>query len=62
MFQEYNDMVSLEEMCEMLKIGKSKAYGLLRSGKVDGFKEGRIWMIPKQRIVDYINRHDRRAG
>ena len=54
MFENYADMVSIEEMCEMLKIGKNKAYELLRNGSVGGFKEGRIWKIPKKVVEDYI--------
>ncbi len=54
MFSEYSDMVTIDELCEMLRIGRNKAYQLLRSGKVGGFKDGRLWMIPKQAIIDYI--------
>ena len=54
MFQEFNDVVTLEEMCEMLRIGKNKAYELLRNGIIGGFKEGRVWKIPKHVVVEYI--------
>ena len=54
MFNEYKDMVSIEEICEMLHIGRNKTYELLRSGTLGGFKEGRIWKIPKFALEDYI--------
>lgn len=57
MFENYNDMVTLNEFCDMLIIGKSKAYELLRSGVVEGFKEGRVWKIPKQVVIDYVEKH-----
>lgn len=59
MFQEYADVVSIDELCEMLKIGKNKAYDLLRSGTVGGFKEGRVWKIPKHVVVEYIMRRSK---
>ena len=59
MFQEYSDVVSIDELCDMLKIGKNKAYYLLRSGTIGGFKEGRIWKIPKFVVVDYIQKRSR---
>ena len=59
MFNEYNDMVTVDELCEMLRIGRNKAYELLRSGKVGGFHDGRLWMIPKEAVIEYIKRNKR---
>ncbi len=54
MFNEYNDIVTIEELCYMLRIGRNKAYELLRSCKIRGFKEGRLWIIPKEAVIEYI--------
>ena len=63
MFQSYTDMVTIEDMCEMLHIGRNKAYELLRSGSLGGFKEGRVWKIPKFAVEDYIReRSTRKLG
>ena len=59
MFNDYNDMVTVEELCEMLRIGRNKAYELLRSGKVGGFHDGRLWMIPKEAVISYITKNMR---
>lgn len=59
MFNEYNDMITVDELCEMLRIGRNKAYELLRSGKVGGFHDGRLWMIPKEAVIDYIKKNRR---
>ena len=37
MFEQYNDLVSVEELCEMLSIGKNSAYKLLSSGEIKAF-------------------------
>ena len=61
MFNNYYDMVTIEEMCEMLRIGRSKAYEFLRTGEVEGFKKGRVWMIPKQAIIDFVENSRRES-
>ena len=55
MFEDYNDMITVEELCYMLRIGRNKAYELLRSGRIGVFRDGRLWMIPKVAVIEYIN-------
>ncbi len=50
MFSQYSDIVTIDELCEMLRIGKNKAYQLLRSGRISSFKDGRLWMIPNTNL------------
>ncbi len=47
-------VVSIEDLCEQLSIGKNAAYELLRSGKIKGFRINRIWKIPQININRYI--------
>ncbi|MDD4112528.1 MAG: helix-turn-helix domain-containing protein [Herbinix sp.] len=54
MFEQYNDIVNLDEMAEMLGIGRNHAYQLLKSGQVKSFKNGRSWRIPKLAVIEYI--------
>mgnify|MGYP000045783472 FL=1 len=54
MFNDYPDLVTVEELCEMLSIGKNAAYALLASGDLKCFRLKRIWKIPKQHVIDYI--------
>ena len=57
MFEDYSDMITVEELCYMLRIGKNKAYALLRSGKIGAFRDGRLWMIPKEAVIEYIRKN-----
>ena len=50
----YNDMVSLEDLCEMLAIGKNTAYRLLKTNQIHAFKIGRIWKIPRESVEEYV--------
>lgn len=55
MFQEnYNDMVSIDELCEMLSIGKNTAYDLLNRKEIAAFKIGRFWKIPRESVSNYV--------
>lgn len=54
MFDEYKDVVSIDELTEMLGIGKNKAYELINTGEIKSFKIGRIHKIPKRWVLDYI--------
>lgn len=55
MFQDnYNDMITLDELCEMLAIGKNTAYHLLKTDQIHAFKIGRIWKIPRESVSTYV--------
>lgn len=55
MFKEnYNEMISLEDLCEILTIGKSTAYHLLQTNQIKAFKIGRIWKIPRESVSEFV--------
>ena len=54
MFESYDDILTAEEACEALKIGYNAIYGLLNTGKLRGYRNGRVWRIPKASLVEYI--------
>lgn len=54
MLDSYCDILSVEEVCEALRIGANQAYDLLNGGKLKGYKQGRVWKIPKQALIEYI--------
>lgn len=55
MFTEYPDVVSVEQMCQMLGgIGYKTAYQLLREQKIKSFMVGRRYCIPKIHIMEYL--------
>ncbi len=60
MFQNnYDDMVTIDELCEMPAIGRNTAYSLLKSGEIKAFKIGRIWKIPRNAVSEYVMRSSR---
>ena len=49
-----SSLITVEELCEELLIGKNLAYKLLANGTIKGFRIGRIWKIPRQSLYDFI--------
>lgn len=54
MLDQYDDILTISELAEFLKIGTTQAYRLVRSHKIKAFKEGKDWKIPKNSIIQYI--------
>lgn len=42
MFESYDDVLTVEEACEALKIGFNAMYELLNTGKIKGYRNGRV--------------------
>ncbi|SFK76273.1 DNA binding domain-containing protein, excisionase family [Paenibacillus sp. 1_12] len=55
MFAQYDDIVNIEDCCEMLNIGRNKAYELLQTGQIKSFKVGgKAYRIPKVCIQEFV--------
>lgn len=54
-FKDYPDVVSVDELQAMLRIGRNSAYDLLRSGAIQTLKIGKKYIIPKLNVVKYIS-------
>ena len=54
MFTEYEELLTPDEACEALRLGHNMVYALLKSGKLKGYRCGRIWRIPKAALVEYV--------
>ena len=53
-FKDYPDVVSIEEVQTMLRIGRNAVYELLRSGVIKSLKVGKKYIIPKVSIIKYV--------
>ena len=54
MDNELSPLVTIDELCEFLMIGRNAAYKLLMTGKIKSFKIGRVWKIPRESLSAYI--------
>lgn len=54
MLEQYPDILTVEEVCEALRMGYNAVYELLNSGKLKAYKNGRVWRIPREALVKYV--------
>lgn len=55
MLEQYNDVLTVAELQEILGIGRSLVYSLLQSGKISSFRVGqKKWRIPKASVLSYL--------
>lgn len=55
MFRSYPDVVHVDELREMLgSIGRTTAYALLKSGRIESVKMGRVYLIPKINVIRFL--------
>lgn len=54
MLNQYGDILTVEDLCEFLRIGRNRAYELLKTQQIKGFQIGRVWKIPKFALEEYL--------
>lgn len=52
---EYGDILSISDICKLLKIGKDSAYKLIHTNQIKHFYMGTHIKIPKIYVEEYIN-------
>lgn len=57
MFEYYSDIVSIQDVAEMLGISNLMVYKLVKNKEIKSLKIGRIYRIQKSEVIDYINRN-----
>lgn len=63
MFEQYDDILTPEDVSYALKIGMNSVYKLLNEGKLKGFRIGtRSWHIPKSSLIEYITENTRKPN
>ena len=54
MFKEYPDVVKVDDLMDMLHIGRNKAYELLNTNTIQSIRIGSKHLIPKFRVIEFI--------
>lgn len=55
MLDTYGEILSLEDLKEILMIGTNSAYKLLREQKIHAFRIGNRWKIPKDSVIHFLS-------
>lgn len=53
-FREYDDVVSVEDVMQMLHVGRSAVYKLLNEEKIKTVRIGKKFIIPKRSIIEFL--------
>ncbi len=54
MLNQYQDILTVSDVSDILYIGKNRVYELLSSGQLKAFRIGKVWKISKKSVEDYI--------
>ena len=55
MYSYDSDIINMEELCDWLMIGRTTVSRLLNAGVIKAFKINRIWKIPRESVIEFIN-------
>ena len=55
-FRDFADILSVLQLSRMLNINEKAAYQLVRENRIDHFKIGRTFRIPKMAVIKYMNK------
>lgn len=55
MLDEYEPLLTITDLREILNIGRNSAYDLLNQGAIPAFRIGRHWKIPKEAVIFYLS-------
>lgn len=54
MFENYPDILTIDDAKEALMIGRGKVYKLLNNNELSGFRIGNNWKISKEALINYV--------
>ena len=54
MLEEYKDVLTIDDVCHILRIGRNKAYQMLKTGEIPNKKKRHKYIIPKQGVIRYL--------
>lgn len=57
LLRDMPDVLTIQELQNVLQISKSKAYNLVRHQEIKCFKVGRHIKIPKTYLIDFIEKN-----
>ena len=57
-----DEIMTVKELAEYLKIAEKTAYRFVAEGKIPGFKVGSAWRFRKKEIDRWINEQERKEA
>lgn len=60
-FSEYSDIVTVDEVMKMLRLGKNTVYKLLKGDEIMNVKVGARYVIPKRSVIEFVSITNRKS-
>ena len=57
MFEQYPDLITVEQLQKMLNVGRNTAYKLLKNKTIKSIRIGKVHKIPKTNIIEYLQKN-----
>lgn len=57
LFEALPDIMSVQQVRQVLKVGRPAVYHLLSTNQIQCFKIGNAYKVPKVSLIDYIQRN-----
>ena len=54
MLEQYEDLMTVQDIQEVLHVGKNRAYELLRDGTISSIRLGKSWKVPKEAVISFL--------
>lgn len=54
MLDQYEDVLTVAQLQEILNIGRNTAYALLSTGAIPSIRIGKKWRIPRDAVIHYL--------
>ncbi|MBE8954903.1 MAG: helix-turn-helix domain-containing protein [Quinella sp. 2Q5] len=51
-----SSFLTVDELCEFLRIGRTSAYRLLKSNQIEAVHLNRKWLVSEQAVQDYLQK------
>lgn len=60
LFAAYGDIVTVEDLMQMLSVGRNTAYSLVKDGTIKSIKVKKQIRIPKKCVIDFLEKNIQR--
>lgn len=55
LLNDYPDILSVDDLQNILRIGRSAAYNLLKGNRIKTLRIGNRYIIPKQSVINFLD-------
>ena len=56
MLEKYPDVLTIDDVCEILRVGRKAVYALIWRGELQSRRNGREHRIRKQILIEYLDK------